>query len=60
MYCLLWRMYEMHPALALKSGCDSDLIAGANLLCVTIDDSCAGLELSAMTKGVLSSSGIEP
>jgi hypothetical protein len=21
--CLLWRMYEMHPALSLKSGCDS-------------------------------------
>jgi hypothetical protein len=20
--CLLWRMYEMHPALSLKSGCD--------------------------------------
>ena len=21
--CLLWRMYEMHPALSLKSGCDT-------------------------------------
>jgi hypothetical protein len=21
--CLLWRMYEMHPALSLKSGCDN-------------------------------------
>jgi hypothetical protein len=20
--CLLWRMYEMHPALFLKTGCD--------------------------------------
>jgi hypothetical protein len=20
--CLLWRMYEMHPALSLKTGCD--------------------------------------
>jgi hypothetical protein len=20
-YCLLWRMYEMHPALFLKTGC---------------------------------------
>jgi hypothetical protein len=24
--CLLWRMYEMHPALSLKSGCDTWLI----------------------------------
>jgi hypothetical protein len=23
MCCLLWRMYEMHPALSLKSGCDN-------------------------------------
>jgi hypothetical protein len=23
MCCLLWRMYEMHPALSLKSGCDT-------------------------------------
>jgi hypothetical protein len=23
MCCLLWRIYEMHPALSLKSGCDS-------------------------------------
>jgi hypothetical protein len=22
MCCLLWRIYEMHPALSLKSGCD--------------------------------------
>jgi hypothetical protein len=22
MCCLLWRIYEMHPALCLKSGCD--------------------------------------
>jgi hypothetical protein len=21
--CLLWRMYEMHPALSFKTGCDS-------------------------------------
>jgi hypothetical protein len=21
--CLLWRMYEMHPTLSLKSGCDT-------------------------------------
>jgi hypothetical protein len=21
--CLLWRMYEMHPALSLKAGCDT-------------------------------------
>jgi hypothetical protein len=21
--CLLWRMYEMHPALFLKTGCDT-------------------------------------
>jgi hypothetical protein len=25
-YCLLWRMYEMHPALFLKSGCDKGKI----------------------------------
>jgi hypothetical protein len=25
--CLLWRMYEMHPALSLKSGCDTPLAA---------------------------------
>jgi hypothetical protein len=23
MCCLLWRIYEMHPALFLKSGCDN-------------------------------------
>jgi hypothetical protein len=23
MCCLLWRIYEMHPALSLKSGCDT-------------------------------------
>jgi hypothetical protein len=23
MSCLLWRIYEMHPALSLKSGCDT-------------------------------------
>jgi hypothetical protein len=23
MCCPLWRMYEMHPALSLKSGCDT-------------------------------------
>ena len=23
MCCLLWRIYEMHPALSLKSGCDN-------------------------------------
>jgi hypothetical protein len=21
--CLLWRMYEMHPALSFKTGCDT-------------------------------------
>jgi hypothetical protein len=26
--CLLWRMYEMHPALSLKSGCDRSGIRG--------------------------------
>jgi hypothetical protein len=25
-YCLLWCMYEMHPALSFKSGCDSFLL----------------------------------
>jgi hypothetical protein len=24
MCCLLWRIYEMHPSLSLKSGCDID------------------------------------
>jgi hypothetical protein len=28
MCCLLWRMYEMHPALSLKSGCDISGIRG--------------------------------
>ena len=23
MCCLLWRIYEMHPVLSLKSGCDT-------------------------------------
>jgi hypothetical protein len=23
MCCLLWRIYEMHPALSLNSGCDN-------------------------------------
>jgi hypothetical protein len=23
MCCLLWHIYEMHPALSLKSGCDT-------------------------------------
>jgi hypothetical protein len=23
MCCLIWRIYEMHPALSLKSGCDT-------------------------------------
>ena len=26
--CLLWRMYEMHPALSFKSGCYSDGVRG--------------------------------
>jgi hypothetical protein len=26
--CLLWRMYEMHPALSLKTGCDRSGIRG--------------------------------
>jgi hypothetical protein len=25
--CLLWRMYEMHPALFLKTGCDNHLVS---------------------------------
>jgi hypothetical protein len=25
MCCLLWRIYEMHPALSLKFGCDNIL-----------------------------------
>ena len=28
MCCLLWRMYEMHPALSLESGCDRSGIRG--------------------------------
>jgi hypothetical protein len=28
MCCLLWRIYEMHPALSLKSGCDGSGIRG--------------------------------
>jgi hypothetical protein len=28
MCCLLWRIYEMHPALCLKSGCDRSGIRG--------------------------------
>jgi hypothetical protein len=36
MCCLLWRIYEMHPALSLKSGCDRSgirvmLTVGRNL-----------------------------
>jgi hypothetical protein len=27
-YCLLWRMYKMHPALSLKFGCDRSGIRG--------------------------------
>jgi hypothetical protein len=26
MCCLLWRIYEIHLALSLKSGCDNDLL----------------------------------
>jgi hypothetical protein len=26
--CLLWRMYEMHPALFLKTGCDRTKVGG--------------------------------
>jgi hypothetical protein len=26
--CLLWHMYEMHPALFLKSGCDNCFMRG--------------------------------
>jgi hypothetical protein len=25
--CLLWRMYEMHPALLLKTGCDKIVVS---------------------------------
>jgi hypothetical protein len=32
--CLLWRMYEMHPALSLKTGCDRSGIRG-NVDCRT-------------------------
>jgi hypothetical protein len=28
MCCLLWRMYEMHPALSLKTGCDRSGMRG--------------------------------
>jgi hypothetical protein len=28
MFCLLWRIYEMHPALSLKPGCDRSGIRG--------------------------------
>jgi hypothetical protein len=36
MCCLLWRIYDMHPALSFKSGCDRSgirgmLIVGRNL-----------------------------
>jgi hypothetical protein len=31
---LLWRTYEMHPALSLKSGCDMIIIASCWLLLV--------------------------
>jgi hypothetical protein len=30
MCCLLWRIYEMHPALSLKSGCDIPLSTACN------------------------------
>ena len=29
--CLLWRMYEMHPALFLKTGCDSKYVFISNV-----------------------------
>jgi hypothetical protein len=32
MCCLLWRIYEMHPALSLKSGCDINVINIINVL----------------------------
>jgi hypothetical protein len=32
--CLLWHMYEMHPALSLKTGCDISVIRG-NVDCRT-------------------------
>jgi hypothetical protein len=28
--CLLWRMYEIHPALFLKAGCDRGAVAYVN------------------------------
>jgi hypothetical protein len=34
---LFWHTYETHPTLSLKSGCDSDLGAGARLPCVAPD-----------------------
>jgi hypothetical protein len=28
MCCLLWRIYEMHPTLSIKSGCDNMATCG--------------------------------
>jgi hypothetical protein len=28
--CLLWRMYEMHPALPFKTGCYNELAKGGS------------------------------
>jgi hypothetical protein len=32
MCCLLWRIYEMHPTLSLKFGCDRLLVSGEDML----------------------------
>jgi hypothetical protein len=34
--CLFWRMYEMHPVLSLKSGCDSFLFSVSFLFPLSI------------------------
>jgi hypothetical protein len=36
MCCLFWRMYEMHPALSLKTGCDKFLPPSAILAPVVL------------------------
>jgi hypothetical protein len=39
--CLLWRMYEMHPDLSLKAGCDKFFLS-----CIIV----GGLHLSKILK----------
>jgi hypothetical protein len=36
--CLLWRMYEMHPALFLKSGCDMKIVLLAMSFSINVDN----------------------